>query len=375
VIHEEKNSHPLTEPALEQPDVASSANGDSSTAAVPEQLPVPEPAQPPGSEPEQRSLPQLEQLSVAELEQILYRRKRSLRRGRLQRLKGDGRVVAVPGHPPPAGTPRPVHAVQAPNAVPPLRAAAAALAAPPPPPSAWRRIANRGLLLVEVGAVVGLFAILFMLWSTRSELNDELAEVQSAEVAAIALPTPTATPIIGTVVLPSGHKPPVEGQPPQPGEAGYIPDHLQPVVNAYVPPPVPTPGPEQARRIQIPAIDIDKPIVQGDDWEQLKKGVGQHVGTTNPGQLGNLVLSAHNDIYGEIFRYLDRLQPGDEIIISTERNSYTYIVRAWDIVEPTAIEVMNPTTHASTTLISCYPYQVNTQRIVVYADLVTTRDG
>ena len=325
--------------------------------------------------PRQPAAPNLDQLSVQELEQILYRRKRSLRRQRLQRLKGEGRVVEVPGIAPPAGTPRPVQLVGAPDAVPPLWAEAAALADPPPPVTGWRRLANRTLLLVEIGAVVGFFTILIMLWSARSELNDELAVVQSAEVAAVALPTPTATPIIGTVVLPSGHKPPVEGQLPQPGEAGYIPDHLQPIVNAYVPPPVPTPGPEQARRIQIPAIDIDKPIVQGDDWEQLKKGVGQHVGTANPGRPGNLVLSAHNDIYGEIFRYLDRLQPGDEIIISTERSTYTYIVRKWDIVEPTAIDVMDPTTHASTTLISCYPYQVNTQRIVVFADLVTTRDG
>ncbi|MCA9934010.1 MAG: class D sortase, partial [Anaerolineales bacterium] len=195
--------------------------------------------------------------------------------------------------------------------------------------------------------------------------------VQNAESQRLALPTPTPTPIITLAVLPGGHKPPIEGLSPEPGEAGDIPAHLLPAINAYVPPPIPTPGPEQARRIQIPAIGVDKPIVQGDDWEQLKKGVGQHIGSAQPGQDGNLILSAHNDIFGEIFRYLDKLKPGDEIIISTEINTYTYVVRDIQRVKPTDVYVMDATDYPSSTLISCYPYQVNTHRIVVFADLAT----
>jgi sortase A len=138
-----------------------------------------------------------------------------------------------------------------------------------------------------------------------------------------------------------------------------------------VPPPLPTPGPEQARRIEIPAIGVDSTIVQGDTWDQLKKGVGQMVGSAQPGNEGNMVLSAHNDIFGEIFRNLDKLAPGDEIVVSTERNVYRYIVREIQVVKPTAVEVMAPTEHAQTTLISCYPYQINTDRIIVFADLIT----
>jgi sortase A len=202
-------------------------------------------------------------------------------------------------------------------------------------------------------------------------LNQEIAAVQDTQLVTTIIPTATPEPIIGVAVLPSGHKPPIDGQPPEPGEAGEIPEHLLPIINSYVPPPIPTPGPEQARRIQIPAINIDKPIVQGDTWEQLKKGVGQHIGSAQPGQPGNLVLSAHNDIYGEIFRHLDKLELGDEIVISTERRSYTYVVNKIDVVAPTAVEVMAPTDHASTTLISCYPYLVNNKRIVVFADLAS----
>ena len=59
---------------------------------------------------------------------------------------------------------------------------------------------------------------------------------------------------------------------------------------------------ETARRIVIPEIGVDHVIVQGTDPEALKLGVGQEQNGTTPSGNGNLVLAAHNDIYGEIFR-------------------------------------------------------------------------
>lgn len=325
-----------------------------------------------------------EELSIEELQQLLYRKKRGARQQRLQRLKASGRVVDIAGLPAPNPDPPPLTRpqVRATGALQQyyLESAGEEVAEPGLAPKSkrlninWRWVMNTLLLLVEVTAVLGLVGIFIGLWSTRRELNQELAQVQRAEGQSLALPTPTATPIIDVVVLPSGHKPPVAGHPPEQGEAGEIPAHLLPAINAYVPPPIPTPGIEQARRIQIPAIDVDSPIFQGDDWEQLKKGVGQHIGSALPGTNGNLVLSAHNDIYGELFRYLNRLSVGDEYIISTERQSYKYVIRDIQIVEPTDVWVMTPTDHASSTLISCYPYQVNNKRIVVFADLVDNGD-
>jgi sortase A len=306
-----------------------------------------------------------DELSVEELQQALYRKKREARQERLQRLKRNGRLIEIANLPAPNPEPPPLIR---PNFNGSNHSQAEEAAGPR---LQWRWIANKFLLFIEVAAIIGLVAILFGLWDTGQELNQELAQIQQEQVATIALPTPTATPIIDVVVLPSGHKPPVDGRPPEQGEAGDIPEHLLPALNAYVPPPIPTPGPQQARRLQIPAIGVDNVIVQGDDWEQLKKGVGQHVRSTLPGQNGNLVLSAHNDIFGEIFRYLDRLSPGDEIIISTDITSFTYLVRDVVIVEPTDVWVMNPSDHASATLISCYPYRVNDKRIVIFADLVT----
>jgi sortase A len=317
-------------------------------------------------------------LSLQELEQLLYNEKRRQRRQRLKRLKANGRVVEVPGLAAPDSTDIDnVGAIQTERretADDELDSNTAEGSLSSDRRSiGWRSMANKALLVVEIAVIVGLVAIGISLLSTRNELNQELAQVLRAESQSLALPTPIATPVIDVVILPGGHKPPIDGRVPEPGEAGDIPAHLLPVINAYKPPPIPTPGVEQARRIQIPSIDVDSPIVQGMyDWEQLKKGVAQRIGSPAPGQVGNMALAGHNDIYGEVFRSLDKVVPGDEIVLSTQRQDYTYVVRETKVVEPTNVSVLEPTDFASTTLISCYPYRVNTRRIVVFADLVSS---
>lgn len=224
-----------------------------------------------------------------------------------------------------------------------------------------KRILDGFLLLVELAAVAGFIFILFNGLSLIQELNREVISV-------IEQPTLTPTPLIVAVVLPSGHTPPNS-----PGGSRFneaeIPDHLRPLVQSMVDVVLPTPGPEQATRLQIPAIQVDAPVVQGDGWEQLKKGVGQLIGSVNPGQKGNLVLSAHNDIFGEIFRELDRLKPGDTITVFTNQKAYNYLVVNTRIVEPTAVEVLAASNQPTVTLISCYPYLKDDQRIVVSAQL------
>ena len=324
---------------------------------------------------------QIDDLSVAELEELLYRKKRVVRRQRLQRLKEAGRVVDVAGVPPPSPTPPPLSRPKASptGAMRDVMLAVegeereTAVSTPNPQKTGrGRRLANRALLFVEIVAVVGLVVVLLGLWRTQSDLNQELVEAQQVEVQTVALPSPTAKPLIDVGILPTGHRF-IEGALPVAEESGDIPEHLLPIINAYESPPIPTPGPQQARRVQIPSIGVDSTIVEGVyDWEQLKKGVGHQIDSAQPGESGNMVLAAHNDIYGEIFRHLDQLSPGDEIIISTELQSYTYVVNNIKVVDPVdGVWVMSPTDHSSTTLISCYPYRINTDRMVVFADLVT----
>jgi sortase A len=215
------------------------------------------------------------------------------------------------------------------------------------------------LLGIEIFAVLGLIGILASGLGLLRDLNREVAAVLRPE-------SPTPTPLVTAVVLPSGHTPPDASGTTRPNEA-EIPEHLRPVFQSLANVPIPTASPGQAIRIQIPSLRIDAPVVQGDGWEQLKKGVGQHIGSANPGDDGNVVLSAHNDVYGELFRYLDRLAPGDEVILYTQQRQYTYIVDRTLIVEPTDVEVMSSTGSPTVTLISCYPYLVDKQRIVVFA--------
>jgi sortase A len=122
-------------------------------------------------------------------------------------------------------------------------------------------------------------------------------------------------------------------------------------------------------RIVIPKIEVDAPIVAGVAWEDLKKGVGHLPGSANPGERGNLYLAAHNDIFGEIFRHLDRIEPGDEYIIYAGEQEFRYIATEKRIIEDTDVDVMLPTTEPVATLQTCYPYLVDTHRLVVVGEL------
>jgi sortase A len=217
------------------------------------------------------------------------------------------------------------------------------------------------LVGTEFLAIMGIIAIVVSNLATLDTLNRNVS-------AALLLPTIAPTPMVQAVVLPDGHTPPNSPGGARPNEA-EIPIHLRPVWQSLSNLPTPMPVIEQAIRIQIPTIRVDAPVVQGDGWEQLKKGVAQHIGTPNPGQSGNIVLSGHNDIYGEVFRYLDRLNPGDKVILFTNQRQYTYVITGMQMVEPTAVEVMASTPDARVTLISCHPYLVDIHRIVVSAVL------
>lgn len=291
----------------------------------------------------------IEDLTVEELRHLLIEKQRAERERRLDHYRRTGRVVVV--------EPQPGY-----TSLDSLRSneqTGEVLDSQPRPRSKRRTWLERILFIVEAAAVVGLVFVVFNGLNILRDLNQEVAAV-------LEQPTLTPTPLIKAVVLPSGHTPPNTEGGVQFNDA-EIPDHLRPLVQSLADLPVPTPGPQQAIRLQIPSIGVDHPVVQGDGWEQLKKGIGQHIGTPNPGQEGNLVLSAHNDVFGEIFRDLDKLKPGDEIVVFTSQRTYTYTVQQTRIVEPTAVEVMAPTREPVVTLISCYPYMVDNKRIVVNA--------
>lgn len=208
-----------------------------------------------------------------------------------------------------------------------------------------------GLIIITILGLVGYGAITLFNLNTLSK-------------GTWNLPTLTPTALIQALILPGGNSQANVESLPQ--KINNLPSNIQSLLRkADYNVPIPTPAPQNAIRIQIPALNIDAPVIQGDGPEQLKKGVGQHLGTANPGKIGNIVLTGHNDTYGEVFRYLDQLKSGDEVIVFTYNRSYTYIIDGWKLVEPEQVEVMDPTPYESITLISCYPYLVDNLRIIV----------
>ncbi len=302
----------------------------------------------------------VDDLSIEELEEILRVRKRE---ARLARMRQQGKTppveAAAPTSQPAAGSVAPSRRVSGAR-----RSSYSAVIESDADASKrfriqWRWVWDRFLFFIEVLAILGFVVVVAQLLLTMRDLNAESQVLQAA-------PTSTPTPPIDLLILPGGHTPP---DAPGGSQPAPIPTHLRSLVEEVTPLPVPTPGPEQARRIVIPAISVDAPVVEGDDWETLKKGAGHHIGSADPGERGNCVISAHNDIYGEIFRYLPDLKVGDEINVHTQTQVYRYVVQQTRIIEPTDVEVMAPTRSPILTLISCYPYGVDTHRIVVIASL------
>lgn len=285
-----------------------------------------------------------EDLSVDEIKQLLMEKRRAQRENRLDEYRRTGRVVQLETDPVEGGAQPGTKSSEFPSRKDQSR-------------SRRRKGIDTLLLMVEIVAVLGLIFLIFNGVKILRTLNQEAATV-------LQQPTYTPTALASAVVLPSGHVVPRDGNESSFNEA-EIPEELRPRMESYARLPTPTQGPQQALRVQIPAINVDAPIVAGDGWEELKQGVGQHVGSGTPGEPGNLVLSAHNDIFGELFRHLDKLEEGDKIIIITQDSSFTYVVTETLIVKPTQVDVMSATSESSITLISCYPYLVDNKRIVV----------
>jgi len=221
-------------------------------------------------------------------------------------------------------------------------------------------LASKMLTIIEVITVAALVVVVVLAMSNLAALNEEAA----AEQRRLLTPSPTSLGegLRQRAVLPGSSQPP-------PGEE-EIPPQFRPYLLPSTPLPLPTPGPRQATRLVIKKIGVDAPVLEGDDWQTLKKGVGHTPGTANPGEPGNCVLSGHDDVYGEVFRYLSELKPGDEVLVYTsDGHSFKYVVKTSFLVLPDAVEVLDPTPEPILTLITCYPYLIDSHRLIVVCTL------
>lgn len=341
----------------------------------------------------------VDELSIEELEKIIAIKRREDRQEKLKRMQRSGRTLDAPPEPvevKPSQNRGKQHPSQ--DAILSAAASSAMALAParehgkapqfedapddervsdPDRDRFWKGFVSQALLLVEVVAVLGLVYLGYTMFQSIGQLETETAAAQrmADENRLAALPTIAPTPQLRLeqIVLPGGHTPPTS-----PGGAQFnlneIPANLLPAVQSQIFQPIinrPQQTEQTALRLIVPRLNLDQTIVQGTDWEALKQGIGQLQNAVNPGdERGNLVLSGHNDIYGELFRHLDQLEVGDRFQVQTRTEVFTYVVSGWEIVEPTDVHVLNERGAATATLISCYPYQVNNKRIVVFADQV-----
>lgn len=137
----------------------------------------------------------------------------------------------------------------------------------------------------------------------------------------------------------------------------------------------PVPGSEPAIRMVIPKIGVNAPVVQTPPvngvWQVADWAVGHLTTTPNPGVPGNSAMAGHDDIEGEIFKRVNELRPGDMILLYTRDTVYRYKVFNQEIVDPSNVSVLNQTRRPIVTLISCTPYWVDTQRLIIQAALTS----
>jgi sortase A len=144
-------------------------------------------------------------------------------------------------------------------------------------------------------------------------------------------------------------------------------------------------------RVAIPSIGVDSKVVevgwdveqQGDQqvaiWQVAKYAVGQHRGSANPGQGGNVVLAGHVGGYGKVFKDLFYVKPGDQITLYSNGQQYLYTVQQRLLVTEEGVsaeqhaanaQLIAPTDHEVVTMVTCWPAQGRdkfTQRVVVQA--------
>lgn len=148
--------------------------------------------------------------------------------------------------------------------------------------------------------------------------------------------------------------------------------------------------PGQPVRIIIPKINVDAAVHRMGLQTLFEDGqryfqwavpsgfaAGWHENSATLGNPGNTVLNGHNNIYGEVFRDLVELEYGDTLTLyDNEGKTYTYEVQQQELLpesgQPISTRIENTkwieaTDDERITLISCWPYATNTNRVIVIA--------
>jgi sortase A len=215
------------------------------------------------------------------------------------------------------------------------------------------------------------------------------AEAPSQAREETVTPTPPAPLVLPETKLTAAQETPTAAEPEIAAEEQVTPETTPEPTPTPLPTPTPDPASLMPGRLVIPSIDLDAPVVKV-GWEtqevngQLVSSwivpdtfaAGWHATSALPGSPGNTVLNGHHNIHGEVFRDLEDLQPGDEIILYTGQAPHYYNVTERHILkekyEPQEVRQQNaqfimPTQDERLTMVTCWPYTNNTHRLIIVA--------
>ncbi len=126
--------------------------------------------------------------------------------------------------------------------------------------------------------------------------------------------------------------------------------------------------------LKIPEIDMNLPIYHGDTLDIMRYGVGHYGGSYFPGEVGTIILAAHNDV--GFFHEIDRLVEGSKITIEADYGTFEYEVDSYKVVNETDLDAFQIQEDKELLIMyTCYPIRHGvvgrrTQRYIVYANRV-----
>lgn len=139
----------------------------------------------------------------------------------------------------------------------------------------------------------------------------------------------------------------------------------------------------------IPKLDVVVPVAEGIDKKKvLDRGMAGHYAegslkTAMPSdRQGNFGVAGHRNTHGEPFRYINRLKPGDPIVVETRDAYYTYeMASILPETSPSNVAVLDPVPRGSgftgpgryITLTTCTPEFTSTYRMIVWGTMVEER--
>jgi sortase A len=141
-------------------------------------------------------------------------------------------------------------------------------------------------------------------------------------------------------------------------------------------------------RLVIPKIAVDIPVLTVGTrvikelgkstliWGDVADAGGFHETSAYPGNPGNTVINGHRDIRGSVFRHLNKLEVGDEIVVYVGNEVYPYNVVETVIVPETFasakqraenLKYIGYMPEERLTLVTCTPVGLATHRLLVIA--------